>query len=142
MAQSDDAPTPNPDAALLTAIEDAKRAWREVRRRDDSDPGLDVAAAKAIKLERQIARMPAMTIEGYNAKILSIREAEFDEDDLLAIMFRLGRDAERLGLEDEPPDLRAIGNYVRVLPYLPNWKRGTGPMTQPSMKRHGSRLRG
>jgi hypothetical protein len=51
--------------------------------------------------------MRAMTPKGYHAKILSIRAAEFDKDDLLVIMYRLGRDAERLGLEDDPPELRA-----------------------------------
>jgi hypothetical protein len=51
--------------------------------------------------------MPAMTPEGYHAKVEVIRKAEFDEEVLLGIMFLLGRDAERLGLTDAPPELRA-----------------------------------
>ena len=51
--------------------------------------------------------MPAMTEEGYHAKIEVIRKAGFDDDVLFNIMFLLGRDAERLGITDGPPDLRA-----------------------------------
>ena len=100
-------PTTNLDTALLAAIEEWKEAWSEVRRLDDEAPGLDVAAQKAIRLERKIARMPAMSTEGYQAKIEVIRKAEFDDEILLGIMFLLGRDAERLGITDDPPDLRA-----------------------------------
>jgi hypothetical protein len=53
----------NPDAVLFGAIDEWKEAWGEVRSVDDKDPVVDVAA-KAIRLERQIARMPAMTVEG------------------------------------------------------------------------------
>jgi len=105
MTQQQD--TANPDAELLAAIEEWKQAWGEVRQLDDEAPGLDVAARKAIRLERKIARMPAMSMEGYHAKIEVIRAAELDDDLLLAIMFLLGRDAERLGVTDAPPDLRA-----------------------------------
>jgi hypothetical protein len=97
----------NPDAALFDAIDEWKEAWSEVRSVDDEDPVVDVAAQKAIRLERQIARMPAMTIEGYQAKIEIIRRAEFDDGFLLGIMFLLGRDAERLSVEGDPPDLRS-----------------------------------
>ena len=97
----------NPDAALLAAIDDWRQAWSKVRRLDDEAPGLDVAADKAIRLERKIARMPAMSAEGYHAKIEVIGKAEFDDEVLLGIMFLLGRDAERLGIADAPPDLRA-----------------------------------
>jgi hypothetical protein len=107
MTSSDDAIATNPDAALLAAIEDWKQTWREVYRLDDEAPGLDDAATKAVRLERKIARMPAMTVEGYHAKVEVVRAAEFDDDLLLVIMFALGRDAGRLGIEDEPPDLRA-----------------------------------
>jgi len=48
-----------------------------------------------------------MTREGYQAIVEVIRKAEFDEDVLLGIMFLLGRDAERLGITDAPPELRA-----------------------------------
>ena len=34
----------------------------------------------AIRQERKIARMPAMTVEGYHAKIDTIRKSEFDDD--------------------------------------------------------------
>jgi hypothetical protein len=105
MTQQQD--TANSDAELLAAIEEWKEAWSEVRRLDDEAPALDGAAVKAIKLERKIARMPAMSPEGYQAKIEVIRAAELDEDLLLSIMFLLGRDAERLGITDAPPDLRA-----------------------------------
>jgi hypothetical protein len=98
---------PSPDAALLAAIEEWKEAWGEVRRLDDEAPALDGAAQRAIRLERKIARMPAMSPEGYQAKIEVIRAAELNEDLLLTIMFLLGRDAERLGITDAPPDLRA-----------------------------------
>jgi len=67
----------------------------------------DAAAQKAIRLERKIARMPAMTAEGYHAKIEVIRKAELEDEVLLTIMFLLGRDVERLGIADAPPDLRA-----------------------------------
>jgi hypothetical protein len=97
----------NLDAALLAAIEECKQFWREIGCLDDEDPGISVAADKAIRLERRIARMPAMTAEGYHAKIETIRKAEFDDEILLDIMFLLGRDAERLGITDNPPDLRA-----------------------------------
>jgi hypothetical protein len=100
-------PTTSPDADLLTAIDELKKTWGEVRRLDDEDPSLDVAAQKAIKLERKIARMPAMTAEGYHAKIEVIGKAEFDDEVLLGIMFLLGRDAERLGIAGDPPDLRS-----------------------------------
>jgi hypothetical protein len=100
-------PTLSPDAELLAAIDEWKKAWREVRRLDDEDPALDVAAQKAIKLERKIARMPAMTAEGYRVKVEVIRKAEFDDEVLLGIMFLLGRDAERLGIAEDPPDLRS-----------------------------------
>ena len=99
--------TTNADAALFAAIDEWTKAWREVRRLDDEDPGVGVAAEKAIKLERKIARMPAMTVDGYHAKIETIRAAEFEDAQLLSIMFALGRDAERLGIADDPPDLRA-----------------------------------
>jgi hypothetical protein len=97
----------NLDAALFAAIGEWKSAWREIRQLDVEDLGVAAAATKAIKLERTIARMPAMTVEGYHAKIETIRRAEFDDDMLLGIMFLLGRDAERLGITDAPPDLRA-----------------------------------
>jgi hypothetical protein len=97
----------NPDAALLAAIEKWRDAWGEVHSLDDEDPRLDAAAQTAIKLERKIAQMPAMSEEGYRAKVEIVCEAEFDDDLLLGIMFLLGRDAERLGISDGPPDLRA-----------------------------------
>jgi hypothetical protein len=101
----------NPDAALLAVIEDWKQAWAEVHRLDDEAPGLEYAATRAVRLERQIARMPAMTVEGYHAKVEVVRAAEFDDDLLLGIMFELGRDAGRLGIEDDPPDLRRTGDH-------------------------------
>jgi hypothetical protein len=61
----------------------------------------------ANRQERKIARMPAMTVEGYHAKIDTIRKSEFDDDVLLGLMFLLGRDAQRLGITEAPPDLRA-----------------------------------
>jgi hypothetical protein len=98
----------NPDAALLAAIDEWKEAWREVRSLDDEAPGLDGAAQKAIRLERKIARMPAMTAEGgCQTKVEVIRKAEFEDEVLLGIMFLMGRDAERLGIADAPLDLRA-----------------------------------
>jgi hypothetical protein len=69
--------------------------------------GVGAAAEKAIKLKRKVARMPAMTIEGYRAKIETIRAADFENEQLLGIMFALGRDAGRLGINDDPPDLRS-----------------------------------
>ena len=51
--------------------------------------------------------MPATTAEGYYAKIEIIRKADFDDDVLLGLAFLLGRDAERLGIADAPPGLRA-----------------------------------
>jgi hypothetical protein len=105
MAEHND--SANADAALLAAINEWKEAWGEVRSLDDEHPGLDAAAQKAIRLERKIARMPAMTAEGYHAKIEVIRKAELEDEVLLTIMFLLGRDAERLGIADAPPDLRA-----------------------------------
>ena len=59
----------NLDAELFAAIDEWKSAWREISRLDDNDPGDAAAATKAIKLERKIARMPAMTAEGHHAKI-------------------------------------------------------------------------
>jgi hypothetical protein len=52
-------------------------------------------------------RHPATTADGYHTKIEVIRKAEFDDEVLLGIMFLLGRDAERLGIADDPPDLRS-----------------------------------
>jgi hypothetical protein len=104
---SSKAHVPPTDADLLAAIEEWKQAWGTVRRLNDEDLDLDVAARKAIRLEQKIARMPAMTPEGYHAKVEVIREADFDDDELLGIMFLLGRDAERLGVVDAPPDLRS-----------------------------------
>jgi hypothetical protein len=48
-----------------------------------------------------------MTIEGYRAKIETIRAADFENEQLLGIMFALGRDEGRLGINDDPPDLRS-----------------------------------
>jgi hypothetical protein len=96
----------NLNAGLFSAIAEWNSAWREIHRLDDEEPGVAAAATKAIKLERKIARMPAMTAEGYHAKIEVIRKAQFDDEVLLGIMFLLGRDAERLGIADQP-DLRA-----------------------------------
>jgi hypothetical protein len=96
----------NLDAELFAAIDEWKSAWREISRLDDNDPSVAAAATKAIKLERKIARMPAMTAEGYHVKIEVIRKAGFDDDVLFNIVFLLGRDAERLGIADSPPDLR------------------------------------
>jgi hypothetical protein len=112
MTQPSDS-TPSPDAEL-TAIDDWKKAWREVRRLDDEHPALDVTAQKAIKLERKIARMPALTAEGYRAKVEVIRKAEFDDEILLGIMFLLGLDAERLGIADDPPDLGLVTRLADV----------------------------
>jgi hypothetical protein len=98
---------PTPNDAFFAAINESKKTWGEVRRLDDEDPKLDVAARSPIKLERKIARMPAMTAEGYHAKVEVIRKAEFDDEVLPGIMFLLGRDAERLGIADDPPDLRS-----------------------------------
>ena len=96
---------PPTDADLFAAIDKWKEAWDTVRRLNDEDLDLDVAARKAIKLEQKIARMPAMTTEGYRTKVEVIRESDFDDEELLGIMFLLGRDAERLGIVDTPPDL-------------------------------------
>jgi hypothetical protein len=82
---------PSRDADLLAAIKEWKEAWGKVRRLDDEDPELDGTADKAIKLERKIARMRAMTTEGYHAKVEVIRKAEFEDEILLGIMFLLGR---------------------------------------------------
>jgi len=96
----------NLDAELFAAIDECKQLWRKMGRLDDDDPGI-AAAEKAIRQERKIARTPAMTVKGYHAKIDTIRKAKFDEDVLLGLMFLLGRDAERIGIADAPPDLRA-----------------------------------
>jgi hypothetical protein len=53
MSSSDDPIATDPDAALLAAIDELRKAWGEVRRLDDEDPGLDVAAIRAIRLERK-----------------------------------------------------------------------------------------
>jgi hypothetical protein len=95
----------SPDADLLTAIDEWKKTLGQVHRLDDEDPSLDVAAQKAIKLKRKIARMPATTAEGYHAKIEVIGKAEFDDEVWLGIMFLLGRDAERLGIAGDPLEL-------------------------------------
>jgi hypothetical protein len=95
------------DAVLFTAISECRQLWREIGRLDDEDPSVGIIAKKAIRLERKIARMPAMTAGGYHAKIETIRKAEFDDEVLLGIMFLLGRDAERLGIADNQPDLRS-----------------------------------
>ena len=65
----------NLDAELFAAIDECKAALAEIGRLDDDDPG-----AAAIRQERKIARMPAMTVEGYHAKIDTIRKSEFDDD--------------------------------------------------------------
>jgi hypothetical protein len=49
----------------------------------DDDPGIAAAAEKAIRQERKIARMPAMTVEGYHHKIGTISKSGFDDDVLL-----------------------------------------------------------
>jgi hypothetical protein len=104
---SSKAHVPPTDAALLAAIDEWKAAWDTVRPLDDEDSDLDVAAREAIELARKIALMPAMTTEGFHAKIEVIRRAEFDDEVLLGVMFALGRDAERLGIVDTPPVFRS-----------------------------------
>ena len=73
------------DAAILAAIEEWRDVWREVGRLDDEDPAIGNTAERAIRLERKTARMPAMTPEGYHAKVEVIRKAEFDGDVLPAL---------------------------------------------------------
>jgi hypothetical protein len=107
MTPSDDAAATDPDTLLVAAIEEWRQAWGEIRRLDEEAPGLDKIATKAVKLERKIARMRAMTAKGYLAKVEVIRKAEFNDEVLLGIMFLLGCDAGRLGIADDPPDLRA-----------------------------------
>jgi hypothetical protein len=51
--------------------------------------------------------MPSMPTGGYHAKVEVIRKAEFDDEILLGNMFLLGRDAERLGIADDPLDFRS-----------------------------------
>jgi hypothetical protein len=48
-----------------------------------------------------------MSEGGYRRKIETIRAADFDDDELLGIMFGLGPDAERLSIDADSPDLRS-----------------------------------
>jgi hypothetical protein len=41
MSSSDDPIATDPDAALLAAIDELRKAWGEVRRLDDEDPGFE-----------------------------------------------------------------------------------------------------
>jgi hypothetical protein len=83
------------DAAILAAIEEWRDVWREVGRLDDEDPAIGNTAERAIRLERKTARMPAMTPEGYHAKVEVIRKAEFDGDVLPGPLYIIAAAEER-----------------------------------------------
>jgi hypothetical protein len=62
----------------------------------------------ACDLEWKIAFAEVDSPQGYAAKITAIREANFDNEDLIAIAFMLGRQAERLGIAGGAPELRGV----------------------------------
>ena len=100
-------PTLSPDVELFTAIDEWKKAWCEVRRLDDEDPALDLAAQKAIRLERKIARMPALTAEGYRARLRSFVKPSSMMRYCWGSCFYSAATQKRLGIADDPPDLRS-----------------------------------
>jgi hypothetical protein len=82
--------TPSPDAALFVLIEQIADTWR--RQLDDEALG-----AEACNLERQLITAKVETAKGLAAKIRAIIDAEFDPEDMPAILERLAEDAECVG---------------------------------------------
>jgi hypothetical protein len=96
------------DAALISAIDECEQFWRD-------SPASTIRVPTLASLRRRrssqsaISRACRPTVEGYHAKIERIRKADFEDSALLGVMFLLGPDAERIGITDEPPDLRRTG---------------------------------
>jgi len=111
----------NPDVAIIEMIKDLAELW-------DSTLPLDVAAMKlrcagkfseadesrarhdqlvyeACELEQRIARTDAHTPEGHAAKCKMVAGASFDPEDLIEIVWLLGYEAARLGLDGAMPQL-------------------------------------
>jgi hypothetical protein len=100
-------------------IEQCAALWREAMRLDKATvevrrSGGDPAQVKELKarstqlvreacsLEWKIAFFNVSSRTGYEAKVSAIRLAKFDNVDLVAIAWQLGREAERLGIVDAP----------------------------------------
>lgn len=95
----------NPDAAVFALIERCAETWAACERLDvePSSAIHEAAAARstelgrlACELEQQIAEAEVRTLEGLLAKIRSIRRAEFDNDQMPAVLESLERDVQRL----------------------------------------------
>jgi hypothetical protein len=106
----------NPDAALLDDIKRCIALWGKVLPLDaieeevknaDGDPSAITARlipldVEIVNLERQIANTDIFTRKGYEAKRIAIRKSGLEEKDLVAVAFKLGREAGRLGIKDDP----------------------------------------
>lgn len=107
------------DAKLFEMIEQCAAVWREAMRLDEATvkvrrSGGDPAQVKELKarstqlvreacgLEWKIAFFNVSSRTGYEAKVSAIRLANFDDCDLVAIAWQLGREAEQLGIVETP----------------------------------------
>lgn len=64
----------------------------------------DQMSHDACDLERRMARTKVSSVRGYEAKVRAINDAEFDDDVMVEIAWRLGREAALLGIA-KPPKL-------------------------------------
>jgi hypothetical protein len=95
----------NPYADVFHAIGHCAALWRECQCLDErpGSPTYEASVARATELlheacdlERKIAMAEVSTPQALAAKIRTIRDAEFDEEDMPAILERLALDAERI----------------------------------------------
>jgi hypothetical protein len=89
-------------------IVDAVERWRALWRADEELPDFDSRGAElrrqAYDLEFEIAAMVPSTIEAYYAKRQAVEMFELDDENFTEIVFQLGHDAGRLGVDGEMPD--------------------------------------
>jgi hypothetical protein len=102
----------NTDTDLFDMIKRLDSLWRQNKKLDVSprsptyeDSMLRQAEVfnEACDLERQIAATRVHTKKGFAAKCKAIIEVDFSDGDLMMIAVLLGRDAERLGIEEIVP---------------------------------------
>jgi hypothetical protein len=91
----------NSDAELLAMIRRCDELWREAERLDEKPNAASNARAielcrEACVLEWKIVDAKVISPESLAAKIRAIRRAEFDAEDMAAILDRLAIDAERI----------------------------------------------
>ena len=112
----------NTETDLFDMIKRPDSLWRQNKKLDVSprsptyeDSMLRQAEVinEACDLERQIAATRVHTKKGFAAKCRAIIEADFSDGDLMMIAVLLGRDAERLRIE-ESAKIHRVGCFALV----------------------------